>query len=64
MLTLDSYVWYAVVAFGVLALGCACLTVDYGHALTDEVSRKMHGKSVGVVEDRTAAEAAHPKHDV
>lgn len=44
------YVWYAVIAFAVLAVGCSCLTINYGHLLTDDVSRKMHGKTVGVVE--------------
>ncbi|KPI41091.1 putative MFS-type transporter YusP [Cyphellophora attinorum] len=45
------YVWYAVVAFAVLALGCACFTINYGQFLTNDVSRKMHGKTVGVVEE-------------
>jgi len=44
-----KYVWYAVIAFAVLALGAACLTIDYGEYLTDEVARKMHGATVGVV---------------
>jgi hypothetical protein len=35
----------------VLALGCSFLTINYGHLLTDEVSRKMHGKTVGVTEN-------------
>lgn len=51
-----SYVWYAVVAFAVLALICACFTIDYGHLLTDDVSRKMHGKRVGVVEEEERQE--------
>lgn len=42
-----KYVWYAVIAFAVLALVAACLTIDYGEYLTDEVSRKMHGATVG-----------------
>jgi len=44
------FVWYAVIAFAVLAVGCSFLTINYGHLLTDDVSRKMHGKTVGVVE--------------
>ena len=43
-----KYVWYAVVAFAALAVGAACLTVNYGEYLTDTVERKLHGKSVGV----------------
>jgi hypothetical protein len=46
-----QYVWYAVIAFAVLALGAACLTIDYGEYLTDEVARKMHGATVGVREN-------------
>jgi len=42
-----KFVWYAVVAFAVLATGAACLTIDYGEYLTDEVARKMHGATVG-----------------
>jgi hypothetical protein len=42
-----KYVWYAVIAFAVVAVGAACLTIDYGEYLTDEVSRKMHGVTVG-----------------
>jgi hypothetical protein len=45
------YVWYAAIAFAVLGVAAAFLTVDYGHFLTDEVSRKMHGKTVGVTGD-------------
>lgn len=45
-----SYVWYAVIAFAVFALGASCLTIDYGVYLTDEVARKMHGKTVGVAD--------------
>lgn len=43
-----QYVWYAVIAFCVLALIAACLTIDYGVYLTDDVARKMHGDTVGV----------------
>ncbi|KAK4941425.1 hypothetical protein LTR10_018694 [Elasticomyces elasticus] len=46
-----KYVWYAVIAFACLACGAACLTIDYGEYLTDDVARKMHGKTVGVKED-------------
>jgi hypothetical protein len=49
-------VWYAVVAFAVLALGCACFTINYGQFLTNDVSRKMHGKTVGVVEEEERQE--------
>jgi hypothetical protein len=42
------YVWYAVVAFACLAVGAAWFTIDYGEYLTDEIARKMHGRSVGV----------------
>ncbi|KAF4636561.1 hypothetical protein G7Y89_g1524 [Cudoniella acicularis] len=42
-----KYVWYAVIAFAVLALVAACLTINYGEYLTDEVARKMHGATVG-----------------
>jgi hypothetical protein len=42
-----KYVWYAVIAFAVVAVGAACLTIDYGEYLTDEVTRKMHGVTVG-----------------
>lgn len=41
------YVWYAVVAFGVMAVIASCLTINYGVYLTDEVARKMHGATVG-----------------
>lgn len=41
------YVWYAVIAFAALAVAAACLTIDYGEYLTDDVARKMHGKTVG-----------------
>ena len=47
MLTRVRYVWYAVIAFAILAVGAACLTINYGEYLTDEVARKMHGKTVG-----------------
>lgn len=45
-----KYVWYAVIAFACLALFAACLTIDYGEYLTDDVARKMHGTTVGVKE--------------
>lgn len=41
------YVWYAVIAFAVLALAASCMTIDYGEFLTDDVARKMHGRTVG-----------------
>ncbi|PLB35258.1 trichothecene efflux pump [Aspergillus candidus] len=44
------YVWYAVIAFAGLALILSFTTIDYGQYLTDEVTRKMHGRTVGVVE--------------
>jgi len=46
-----NYVWYAVIAFAVLAVGASCLTIDYGEYLTDEVARKMHGATVGVKDE-------------
>jgi hypothetical protein len=42
-----KYVWYAVIAFAVLATGASCLTINYGEYLTDDVARKMHGATVG-----------------
>lgn len=48
--TAFTYVWYAVIAFAVLAVGASCLTINYGEYLTDEVARKMHGNTVGHVE--------------
>ncbi|KAH6714953.1 fungal trichothecene efflux pump [Leptodontidium sp. 2 PMI_412] len=47
-----QYVWYAVIAFGALAVVAACLTIDYGVYLTDEVARKMHGATVGEKEEQ------------
>jgi predicted MFS family arabinose efflux permease len=41
-----KYVWYAAIAVAVSAVIAACLTIDYGVYLTDEVSRKMHGTMV------------------
>jgi Fungal trichothecene efflux pump (TRI12) len=41
------YVWYAVIAFGIIALLASCLTIDYGEYLTEDVARKMHGATVG-----------------
>lgn len=41
------FVWYAVLAFAVLALVASCFTIDYGEYLTDTVERKLHGKTVG-----------------
>jgi hypothetical protein len=32
-------------------VGTACLTINYGTYLTEDVSRKMHGKTVGVLEE-------------
>ena len=42
------YVWYAVIAFAVCSIIAACLTINYGQYLTDDVARKMHGKTVHV----------------
>lgn len=42
------YVFYAVIAFGLLAIGCACLTVDYSVQFTDDVARKLHGKGTNL----------------
>ena len=64
-----QYVWYAVIAFAVLATGASCLTINYGEYLTDQVARKMHGATVEgradgrgevnekVVEDESTAES-------
>ena len=38
------------IAFACLAIVAACLTIDYGEHLTNEVARKMHGKTVHVTE--------------
>lgn len=35
------YVFYAVIAFGILAICCACLTVNYSVQFTDDVARKL-----------------------
>lgn len=43
----SRYVWYAVIAFCVLAVAAACLTIDYGQYLNDDVARKMHGRTTG-----------------
>jgi hypothetical protein len=50
-----KFVWYAVIAFAVLATGAACLTINYGEYLTDEVARKMHGATVGEGKDESVA---------
>lgn len=50
------YVFYAVIAFGVLAICCACLTVNYSVQFTDDVARKLVGK--GAVVETTNAEKA------
>jgi hypothetical protein len=42
------YVWYAVIAFAACSIIAACLTINYGEYLTDDVARKMHGKTVHV----------------
>jgi hypothetical protein len=42
------YVWYAVIAFACVAVIAACLTIDYGEYLTDDVARKLHGRTVQV----------------
>jgi hypothetical protein len=42
------YVWYAVIAFAACSIVAACLTINYGEYLTDDVARKMHGKTVHV----------------
>ncbi|KAF9884304.1 hypothetical protein FE257_001882 [Aspergillus nanangensis] len=39
------YVWYAVIAFACVALAASVMTIDYGAYLTDDVARKMHGRS-------------------
>ena len=41
-----QFVWYAVVAFAIVAVIAACLTVNYGDYLTDKVERKLHGATV------------------
>ncbi|TKA69436.1 hypothetical protein B0A49_03776, partial [Cryomyces minteri] len=52
------YVWYAVIAFAILALVASCLTINYGQYLTDDVARKMHGKTtrLGKEESEPTAE--------
>lgn len=40
-----QYVWYAVIAFAVVALLASYMTIDYGVYLNDEVSRKMHHRA-------------------
>ena len=42
-----KYVWYSVIAFALFSVIAACLTINYGDYLTDEVARKMHGAMVG-----------------
>lgn len=42
------YVFYAVIAFGILAIACATMTVDYSVQFTDDVARKLHGKNTGL----------------
>ena len=55
-----QYVWYAVIAFAVLATGASCLTINYGEYLTDDVARKMHdtvggrGNGEGVAKEKAA----------
>jgi hypothetical protein len=56
-----QYVWYAVIAFAALAVGAACLTIDYGEYLTDEVARKMHGATVGVKSNGDVVETEREK---
>lgn len=48
-----QYVWCAVVAFAVVAVIAACLTVNYGEYLTDTVERKL----------QTGGDAAAAHHD-
>jgi hypothetical protein len=43
------YVWYAVIPFACLAVLAACLTIDYGQYLTDDVARKMQGGKESVL---------------
>jgi len=46
------YVWYAVVAFGVLAIVASSLTTNYNEHLTDEVARKMQdARSQGLIKE-------------
>ena len=42
------YVWYAVIPFASCSIIAACLTINYGQYLTDDVARKMHGRTVHV----------------
>jgi len=56
-----KYVWYAVIAFGCLAIIASSLTVDYGEYLTDDVARKMHGKTVGEHKGNGEHEEVHEK---
>jgi hypothetical protein len=51
-----KYVWYAVVAFAVLAIGASCRTINYEEYLTDNVATKMHGSTVGKFEEAGANE--------
>lgn len=39
--------WYAVIAFAVLAVVASSMTINYATYYTDDVSRKMHGRLVG-----------------
>ena len=38
----------AVIAFACCSIIAACLTINYGEFLTNDVARKMHGKTVHV----------------
>ncbi|KAL5362255.1 fungal trichothecene efflux pump [Aspergillus floccosus] len=55
------YVWYAVIAFACVALGASILTIDYGSYLTDDVARKMHGRSGRSKQTRSDEEGGSEK---
>lgn len=39
--------WYAVIAFGGVAIISSCFTIDYGAYFTDQVSRKLQHPIMG-----------------
>lgn len=58
-LTLRSYVWYAALAFALLALVSAFFTRDYNHFMTDNVARKLQGSARVKTKDAEGSEPSN-----
>ncbi|RDW77754.1 hypothetical protein BP6252_05807 [Coleophoma cylindrospora] len=57
-----KYVWYAVIAFACVATIAACLTIDYGEYLTEDVARKMRGATTDMPSDKEGNRDAEGLH--